>query len=210
MILRMNWHPENEEIFAMNGSAYTWADAWIGYTWLTLAAVWLAGIGFSKPAVRRIPSATRLLQSAVLGLGFILDGTHRLRFGWLALRLWPQSVTISEIGIALTMLGCLFAIWARITLGTNWSGRPTVMASHELIVKGPYALARHPIYTGFLLGALGTGIVGGEWRCALGMVLIIFGLSLKMQSEERLMSETFPAAYPEYRRRVKALIPGVL
>jgi protein-S-isoprenylcysteine O-methyltransferase Ste14 len=185
-------------------------DAWIGYTWMTLGAVWLFGIGFSKPTVRRVPSATRLLQSAILLLGFILVGTHQLRQGLLGVRMWPQSMTISEVGLALTMLGCLFAIWARITLGTNWSGRPTVKADHELIIKGPYALARHPIYTGFLVAAAGTGIAGGEWRCAAGMVLIVVGLALKMQSEEQLMNETFPAAYPEYRRRVKALIPGVL
>jgi protein-S-isoprenylcysteine O-methyltransferase Ste14 len=32
---------------------------------------------------------------------------------------------------------------------------------------------------------------------------------LKMAQEEKMMMQTFPAAYPEYRRRVKALIPGV-
>jgi protein-S-isoprenylcysteine O-methyltransferase Ste14 len=185
-------------------------DVWIGYAWMTLGAVWLFGIGFSKPTVRRIPSAARLLQSAILLLGFILVGTHWLGQGWLGMRMWPQSVTIREAGAALTTLGCLFAIWARVALGTNWSGRPTVKADHELIIKGPYALARHPIYTGLLVAAAGTALAGGELRCAVGMVLIVLGLALKMQSEERLMNETFPAAYPEYRRRVKALIPGVL
>jgi len=31
-----------------------------------------------------------------------------------------------------------------------------------------------------------------------------------MSQEERLMMETFPQAYPAYRHRVKALIPGIL
>ena len=33
---------------------------------------------------------------------------------------------------------------------------------------------------------------------------------IKMSQEERLMLQTFPQEYPEYRRRVKALIPGLL
>ncbi len=185
-------------------------DAWIGYTWMTLGAVWLFGIGFSKPTVRQIPSTARLLQSAVLLVGFVLVGSQWLHNSPLGLRLWPKSLAIGEAGLALTIVGCLFAIWARITLGTNWSGRPTVKAGHELIIKGPYALARHPIYTGLLVAAAGTALSHSEWRSALGLLLVILGLALKMRTEERLMNETFPAAYPEYRRRVKALIPGVL
>jgi protein-S-isoprenylcysteine O-methyltransferase Ste14 len=32
---------------------------------------------------------------------------------------------------------------------------------------------------------------------------------IKMSQEERLMMQAFPGAYPVYRQRVKALIPGV-
>jgi protein-S-isoprenylcysteine O-methyltransferase Ste14 len=49
----------------------------------------------------------------------------------------------------------------------------------------------------------------GEWRCVGGLIVIILGLVLKMSQEERLMVATFPEAYPQYRHRVKALIPGL-
>jgi protein-S-isoprenylcysteine O-methyltransferase Ste14 len=112
--------------------------------------------------------------------------------------------------VGLTIAGCLFAIWARITLGANWSGRATVKAGHELITAGPYALARHPIYTGLLTACIGTAIGYGERRCLVGLLLIVLGFVIKMGQEERLMLETFPDAYAAYRRRVKALVPGVL
>ena len=79
-----------------------------------------------------------------------------------------------------------------------------------MIVNGPYGLARHPIYTGLLLACLGTTLAIGEWRCVAGFVMLVFGFMLKMSQEERLMMATFPEAYPQYRRRVKALIPGLL
>ena len=81
---------------------------------------------------------------------------------------------------------------------------------HELIVIGPYSLARHPIYTGIMIAVLGTAFAIGQIRCLLGTLVILLALIVKMSQEERLMMQTFPEAYPRYRRRVKALIPGVL
>jgi len=126
------------------------------------------------------------------------------------LALFPGSFPTQYAGLAVTAAGCLFAIWARLTLGANWSGRATVKQDHQLIVEGPYRLARHPIYTGLSLASLGTALAIGEWRCVLGLIIILLALLVKMSQEERLMMETFPQAYPQYRRRVKALIPGLI
>ncbi len=70
-------------------------------------------------------------------------------------------------------------------------------------------MARHPIYSGILLALAGTVLAVGQWRCIFGFLLILVALGVKMGQEERLMIETFPQDYPEYRRRVKALIPGL-
>ena len=181
----------------------------IGYTWDAVAIVWLIGMGFTKPTVRSQPSGARLFHLALMVLGLFLMAGRQFHVGWLGLRIWPYNQSIEVAGLVLTIAGALFAIWARLTLGSNWSGRATVKAGHELVTRGPYAIARHPIYTGFLLGGLGTGIAVGEMRCIVGYSLVLFSLALKMSQEERLMLQTFPEAYPAYRQRVKALIPGV-
>jgi len=185
-------------------------QAAIGYTWEALGLVWLVGLAFTKRAVRSQPSGPRIFHLALAMLGFLLLGSNLFDAGWLGQRFLPADPPVQLAGLILTMVGCLFAIWARITLGSNWSGRATVKAGHELIVTGPYALARHPIYTGLLVAALGTGLASGKMRSLLGFVLIVLALTIKMSQEERLMVQTFPEAYPAYRRRVKALIPGVL
>ena len=79
-----------------------------------------------------------------------------------------------------------------------------------MIESGPYALARHPIYTGLILMALGTAINYGR---AIAFVLLIGlcgGLWWKALQEERIMSTHFPGAYGEYKTRVRAIIPFVL
>jgi protein-S-isoprenylcysteine O-methyltransferase Ste14 len=182
----------------------------IGCMWESLGIVWLVGLAFTKRTARSQSGGTRLFQSAVALLGFSLLGSSWFSQGWLGARFLPQDNAAQIAGLAVTAAGCLFAIWARLTLGTNWSGRATVKKGHELIVTGPYRLARHPIYTGLLLASLGTAMAIGEWRCALGMVIILLALIVKIGQEERLMMETFPKTYPQYRQRVKALIPGLL
>jgi protein-S-isoprenylcysteine O-methyltransferase Ste14 len=184
-------------------------QAAIGYTWEALGLVWLVGLAFTKRTVRSQPEGARFFHLALASLGFFLLGSRYFDTGWLGNRILPATPELQLAGLAVTIAGCLFAIWARLTLGSNWSSRATVKAGHELITTGPYSIARHPIYTGLLVAAAGTAIAEGEMRCVLGFVLIVLALTVKMSQEERLMLQTFPEAYPAYRHRVKALIPGV-
>jgi protein-S-isoprenylcysteine O-methyltransferase Ste14 len=103
-----------------------------------------------------------------------------------------------------------FAIWARATLGRNWSAVVQVKQGHELVERGPYRWVRHPIYTGLLMGFLGTACALGEWRGLLGTAIVGVSFWFKLKLEERWMREQFGARYEDYMRRVKALIPGVL
>lgn len=181
----------------------------VGYSWDAVGIVWLIGLVFTKPTVRTQSYGTRLTHLALLALGIALMASPWFHFGWLAMRFVPPAYWILVAGCGLTIAGCAFAIWARITLGANWSGKATVKAGHELITSGPYAIARHPIYTGIMTGLAGSALADGEWRDLLALLVFFFAFAVKMSQEERLMLQTFPDAYPLYRQRVKALIPGV-
>jgi protein-S-isoprenylcysteine O-methyltransferase Ste14 len=172
--------------------------------------VWIAGLFFSKPTARRSSYASRLALFAPLIAFYLLVVFHIIPLGWLLLRFWPQTPAIQAAGLALTILGCSFAIWARVTLGSNWSGLPNVKREHELVVRGPYGLVRHPIYSGLLLALAGSAIAADKSFWTLALVLFAGSYAVKMRQEEQLMMQTFPEDYPAYRRRVKALIPGVL
>lgn len=124
-------------------------------------------------------------------------------------RFMPWSMATFWAGFVLAAVGLSFTVWARRHLATNWSGDVTLKADHELIVSGPYAWARHPIYTGLLLGFAGSAVAVGEWR---GIAAVAFaGLSLwrKLGIEERGMRQLFGERYIAYERRVSALIPFV-
>jgi len=177
--------------------------------WLLWLAYWVISAARVKPIARiettqsRLGATIPLFVAAWLMLGgrlsSLLDG-----------RFLPDSVAVDVAGVLLTAVGLAFAIWARVALGGNWSGVVTVKQGHELVERGPYMIVRHPIYTGLILATLGTAITIGQWRALLAVGLVIAALWFKLRVEERMMRETFGAAYDEYARRVSALVPFVL
>ena len=181
----------------------------IEYCWDLIALFWLAGMLFIKPIQRKGSFGSRLAQILMAVLGGVVIGGLIPLGPWMDARIVPLSPSVALAGFFVTLAGCSLAAWARITLGANWSGRPTVKTGHELIVKGPYALVRHPIYTGLLCALAGTILAVDRWRGILGFLIIAASLAIKMRQEERLMEQTFPSEYPAYRKRVKTLVPGI-
>jgi protein-S-isoprenylcysteine O-methyltransferase Ste14 len=144
-----------------------------------------------------------------IAIGAVLFAWGRLPVHWLDDRFLPPSGAVYSAGTLVLAAGLAFMVWARRTLGRNWSGRVTLKEDHELIRGGPYRLVRHPIYTGLLLALLGTAIAFGQWRDVIALGLITLAVLRKMRVEERFMAESFPADYARYRAEVPALIPFV-
>jgi len=178
-------------------------------SWLVTALIWLFASVFSKPTVKSGAANVRLLYLVLAVAGGFCIGDKRLHWGWLDERFLPLSPRILLVGALLTALGCVFAIWARAALGSNWSGGPAVKQDHVLVQRGPYALSRHPIYTGFLTAVFGTAIAVARYRAILGFLLVLLSILVKTRQEEELMAESFPEDYPRYRTRVRALVPWV-
>jgi protein-S-isoprenylcysteine O-methyltransferase Ste14 len=124
------------------------------------------------------------------------------------LRLWHVHWLSAWTCVLLIALGMAFAWWARIHLGRLWSGRITRKTDHHVVDTGPYAIVRHPIYTGMLLSLIATAAVKGvAWGVA-GLLLIGLGIWMKASAEETwLRQELGEGAYDDYRRRVPMLLP---
>ena len=191
----------------MQDRLYYYAD----YLWLALGLVWLIGALTVKRTERTQSSSSRMRHLALEVAAFFLVFGRVQWPAWLAWRFVPeQSVPTRWMGLALTATGIGFAIAARLWIGSNWSGRVTIKEQHQLIQNGPYALVRHPIYSGFLLALLGTAMVHGELRGLIGFALAAAGWVLKLRTEEAFLAQQFGDAYSNYKRRVKALVPFVV
>jgi protein-S-isoprenylcysteine O-methyltransferase Ste14 len=50
----------------------------------------------------------------------------------------------------------------------------------------------------------------GEVRGIVALGAILAGFLIKIGDEEKILEQAFPEAYPQYRQRVKALIPWLI
>jgi protein-S-isoprenylcysteine O-methyltransferase Ste14 len=106
------------------------------------------------------------------------------------------------------------ALWlfrtAHKLLGRNWSITLEIRAKHELIADGPYAFVRHPMYTSFLLMALGQALLLSNWFVGLaGLIGFAAFFLLRVRKEENMMLENFGPAYRSYMQRTKRIVPFI-
>jgi protein-S-isoprenylcysteine O-methyltransferase Ste14 len=175
--------------------------------WIAFLIYWqIKAIG-AKTTRRIEPAASRILRVLIFLIAIVLLSTTRIPLRWLYLQPWPAGLWPFWLGVAVMVAGLLFAVWAREHLGTNWSRSVTIKQDHELITSGPFAVVRHPIYTGILTGFLGSAIALSEVRGFIAFVLIFLALSLKLRMEEQWMRSQFGETYAAYAHQTAALVP---
>jgi protein-S-isoprenylcysteine O-methyltransferase Ste14 len=177
--------------------------------WMALVVVWVVGALRTKRTIQSQSGASQLLYTAILVIGVYLIFTKQSGIPWLDRQLFPPTFPIVFVGLLGVLTGVAFSIWARLMLGGNWSNRVTVKEDHTLVRTGPYRIVRHPIYSGILLGMLGSALQRGRIRCFFGALICGFSFWLKTRVEERFMVQSFGEQYLQYRHRVKALAPFI-
>jgi protein-S-isoprenylcysteine O-methyltransferase Ste14 len=130
-----------------------------------------------------------------------LPGVPRWGAPWATVTL-VSGLVVGGVGLILTALGML-ALGGR-----NLSPYPRPPDDAGLVTTGPYAIVRHPIYSGVGLMALGWALA----RCsaltlAYAVILFLF-FDIKSRREEQWLQAKFPQ-YTEYQRRVKKLLPFI-
>lgn len=190
-------------------AAYMLWAGW-GISWF-VAAFW-ANRTIARPAAIR---EWRYRIFTVSGFAGLLGRFVRIGPGggapwmpWPFLPLWRLSTPAEWAMVSGVATGAVFAWWARLHLGRLWSASLTRKTDHKVIDSGPYAIVRHPIYTGLILAAVATLAIRATPACALGLVLFVVGYTIKAREEERFLSGELGAdAYAGYRARVPMLIP---
>jgi protein-S-isoprenylcysteine O-methyltransferase Ste14 len=175
---------------------------WIAVGLLLL--VWALG---TKREAYKETLASRLPHLVAMAVCFALIFDRSLPLGAMN-RVWlgvsPWMVTAALI---FCLGGWAVMIWARAVLGGNWSAAVMLKQGHELVRRGPYAVVRHPLYTGMVMALAGTALIDGRIRSAVGVIVMTGLLKLKSEDEERWMRHAFGVEYDRYCQATGALIP---
>jgi protein-S-isoprenylcysteine O-methyltransferase Ste14 len=121
--------------------------------------------------------------------------------GWLL-------VVAEIVGFIVYLAGFLLMAWALIRLGKNYQlGGSDPRIGDTMIMSGPYAMIRHPMYTAALCIAFGLACLIQSLGC-LGAFIIYFVLILLLiPVEEESLLKAYGEQFAGYRQKVRKLIP---
>lgn len=128
------------------------------------------------------------------------------RFDWSA----PRSFAAELAGIVLIIVGYGFGSWA-MWVNRFFSGVVRIQEDrgHQVIQTGPYALVRHPGYTGSVMACIGFALaLGSQWAFA-AVALNIVVTIVRTDLEDRMLHDELPG-YAAFTERTRyRLLPGV-
>lgn len=122
----------------------------------------------------------------------------------------PKRRLLFPIGVGAMIDGLLVRAWANRVLGTAYTRTLRVVTDQHIVEQGPYRVVRHPGYLGTLLVWLGAALA-----CANGVTLAIASSVLlrayvrRIETEERMLLDTFGDEYRAYAGRTTRLVPLV-
>ena len=123
---------------------------------------------------------------------------------------WSQAVRIIVLvlGITLGAIAIILAGGGISALGNNLRAVPRPKVNGQLIRTGVYAVVRHPIYSGIIIGALAWALITHSLAALLMAAVLFAFFDQKSRREEVWLAEQY-ADYPAYRLRVHKLIPFI-
>jgi protein-S-isoprenylcysteine O-methyltransferase Ste14 len=116
---------------------------------------------------------------------------------------WGDSARwwLKAAGVVLVFAGALVIAKAGKALGTGFTPFPKPAEDGVLVEDGPYAVVRHPVYSGGILFAAGISLALSPWALAVTAILAVVW-ALKARVEERFLAARYPE-YAEYCTRTR-------
>jgi protein-S-isoprenylcysteine O-methyltransferase Ste14 len=142
----------------------------------------------------------QLLASFIFLAAMILPSLDH-RFSWSAV---PLSAVLA--GDVLTALG-FFIVFLVFKENTFTAATIVVTPGQKVVSTGPYALIRHPMYSGALVLLFGTPLALGSWWGLLMFMPMLFTIAWRARDEERFLFKNL-SGYKEYCQIVRyRLVP---
>jgi protein-S-isoprenylcysteine O-methyltransferase Ste14 len=180
-------------------------DHVIRLLWMLIMTVWLALAFESNEPVETKRDRSSDVAVWIVSIGWVLLLLRRFD----GPQLIPRMLLIRIVGFGLTVVGLVFAVVARLYLGSSWDAYITLKVRHRLVRTGPYAIVRHPIYSGFILALLGSALNFGHLRSFIAATMVTLSWIYKSRLEEVFMKDHFGMEYDQYCYEVKRLIPKI-
>ena len=119
---------------------------------------------------------------------------------------WPRPRSLRLVSWLAVGSGSAFAAVGALALKSGLSASPLPNQRAQLRDAGPFALVRHPIYTGLLLAVAARAAASGDRRQLLILGLLSTLLRYKAGFEEQALAAHFER-YGDYAARTPRFVP---
>jgi len=218
LLQNLLWVAGMGALLCLAAGTLRWPALWVFLSTVAISGVgcgaWLARVDPALLAERMRPvmqpdqPAADKVFMLVFGcaslLWFVAMGLER--------RLHPSDIpqALQVLGLAMLLASTGFILWV---MRTNSFAAPVVKVQaergHHVISTGPYALVRHPMYSGAVLFCFGTALLLGSWWGLLISPVFAVLFAVRTGIEERALRADLPG-YADYAARVRyRLFPGL-
>lgn len=202
ILVKFGWHPRPVKDRALMACLMGW---------VLFSIYWLAA-STNAPARVAESRESRRVHEILINCAYaliVVPAALPAAIPMVYCRFIPELTGVKVLGLAIEASAIALAVWARRSLGHNWSGRIEIKMDHQLVRSGPYRVMRHPIYTAVLGITIGMALVIGQAAALLGIAVIVFAYIRKIRLEEANMHAAFGAEYTEYRKSTWGFVPGL-
>ncbi len=113
-------------------------------------------------------------------------------------------------GLTMIITGLALRIWSILSLGKHFTATVRLHNEHELMQNGPYAILRHPSYTGAFFAITGVAFfLNAAISIFISIVVMFIAYYIRIKTEEKLLTSYFGDAYIAYSKNKKKLFPYV-
>lgn len=194
----------------INQISYVFTLLYVMFCWVVFILNFLLREKHKK--VQNIKSGkTSKVGIIMVGIGFMMVFSfHRKAYT----PILPSWIILNTFISLLTIVISTYSVWLLLSavrhLGKQWQVRAGIVEHHQLITSGPYAIVRHPIYTGMLGLLIATGLAMSPYQIfVFASIVAIIGTLLRIQKEEILLHEQFGEVFGKYAASVPTLFPFV-
>ncbi len=192
-----------------------WMGGLLAYTTLgvILYGIWR---GTQRQAGRKTGRSSAWLRSPwfYLASAALFFGICYIAWIPLPLNVSPQArAWILALGSLLYFPGMSLALWGRLALGKNYfvstGFGAQLFAGHQLVSGGPFAILRHPMYSGIMLAAFGSLLIYSTWTTLLFACFAPL-MTVRARREEVALAAEFGEQWQAYCKRVPAFLPRLI
>ena len=176
---------------------------------IAACSLWLTQPLFTFKETTDNKNTDRFSVLLILTASFISIVWAEVEWAYMHKALFENNI-LTITGAIMMITGIALRVWAISTLGNHFTVTARLNQQHKVITNGPYALLRHPSYSGAFLAITGSAFfLNAPYAIFISIIVMSVAYYFRIKSEEKMLVNHFGDEYADYATNKKKIIPFI-